>query len=278
MVQLHRDPSIGRRQGLSGTRPDQPRNVRLQRAAPFQQPGVLRGPHGPTPRVPGAARGTAHRNRPRCARSGHPPRRRGGGRRPSSAVQVRGEGGRCPPGGDADVHGPDRVGPTWMFRAPPPEPDADRLRRGSFLRRRRGGLDEFGVPVLPGRPAALPRGPVADAGADGEQLQAAGRGLLGSHPTHLGCGQPDRGTPGDSGWTIVDTPGDPAARLRRQPLSLHGGVPGRRHEGRVRRPRPRHRSHHRIGLRSRRRALPENPRGGDRTLPSFGGGAGALRR
>lgn len=96
----------------------------------------------------------------------------------------------------------------------------------AFLRRRRGGLDEFGVPVLPGRPAALPRGPAADAGADGEQLQAAGRGLLGSHPTHLGCGQPDRGTPGDSGWTIVDTPGDPAPRLRRQPLSLHGGVPG----------------------------------------------------
>ncbi len=75
----------------------------------------------------------------------------------------------------------------------------------------------------------------ADVLADDQQLQAAGRWVLGAGEAHVGHRQPDGELPGDPRLAQVDAAGDPLPRRRRQPVPRGGrgagGRAARRREG-----------------------------------------------
>ena len=118
-------------------------------------------------------------------------------RRPRRAVQDRREGDRRFVRDHPELHGQVEQGPAGVQRSRASVPVG--RKEEPFLRRQGPRGHEQAVRELPRGTGRGADGVRADVLADRQQLQAAGRRLLGAGETHLGDRQPHREFPGDSG-------------------------------------------------------------------------------
>ena len=108
-----------------------------------------------------------------------------------------------------------------LQRPHPPEPVG--RQEEPVPRREVAAQDEQAVRELPRRPGRLPDGVRADVLADDQQLQAAGRRLLGAGQADLGHRQPHRELPRDRRLAQVDAARDALPGRRHQSVSRDGG-------------------------------------------------------
>ena len=205
-------PAVGARQGLP--RPDtaHARHVRLLDPAPDAEPAVLRRVAQRAAGVRRAARGAAHRDRPRRVRSGDPlhvarskpPTGRScSSRRPRRSATASASCRRSWPAGTSTC----RAAPATPTRA-----CGTSTARNVFFDDAAPDRMSDAVPLVRRRhPRAAARAARA-LRADGEQLQAAGRRVLGADQADVGHRQPHGRLPGHPRIGQVDPPRAAGAR------------------------------------------------------------------
>ncbi len=163
----------------------------------------------------------AHRDRPRRLRGGDyffGSARSGRSRHP---VQDRRQGDRLALRHHAELHGQMERTVSGMFGTHSPEPV--RRQEESLLRRQGPQRHEQAVRKLPRRAGGRADGIGADVLADDQQLQAAGRRLLGAGQADLGHRQSHRELSRDRGFAEVDPAGNALSGRRHESLPRRGG-------------------------------------------------------